>query len=1177
MLLCSRQDHIPSSGSNPGIQQNGSDSAASSIHLETALKALDLGLSPGLPTEDGLKKPDGKSWKQYQTTPATKKEVIAWYRSGRTGNGLFTGYGDLECFEFDDLGIYERFKEASAELGLDDLVERIEAGYSESSPGGGIHWLYRCEKIDGNTKLAERLAPTEEARHKREPLIETRGSGGFIVTAPSNGKVHPSGGAYELLCGGLDTIVTITPDERGSLFSLARSFDEIPVELEPPFRMTEVAGARAHAANEIGFPDQGISPGDDFNARAQLAHIIEPLGWVRAYVNGGVEYWRRPGKDRGWSATWGKTKGFRVFTTSTPLEAKSHSLLNVYCVYRHSGDWRACVKDLVEQGYGTWIDENGQQQTNPHPKNWRSRARSKARKPMSGKQVDAFLDAAGVEPPGSCELDVDFRPAGRSGRGKLTVTVDGRVILMDTININKESDRLRISKRVSEEFPGIAIKTMDDRLLELASQAVDAPTSRGSACTSDSRYQVIDGCICRAIPTPQGEPTWIPICNFGARIVEDVVHDDGMETSRRLAIEGDLDAGEPLERVEVAIEDFGRGDWPLIRWGSHAIVYAGQGNKDHLCAALQVLSGHPPRRVVRTFTGWCKIGEDWAYLHAGGAIGTVGTVESTYIDLPAALQNYRLPAPPEGEERITAVRASLDLVRGLAPDVVTLPLLATTYGAVLPGATIATFVSGKTGSGKTQLAALMQQHFGPEMDASHLPANWSSTGNALEALAFAAKDALMVVDDFCPAGSQADVLRYHKEADRLFRAQGNRSGRQRCRTDGSPRAGKAPRGTILSTGEDIPHGHSLRARLMVVELVSSDAKPARNSLGMFGEPLSHFRGRPGPLERMGVPTVVLRPRGHHMSDERLTTRPRPALQVTEVEGMIQQLRLVQPGGAGRRQAGVPPTVTGGEILLGGPARMAGAAIMDQVDPPKPAVVPSELLQGRDIVIGVVGLQADRLHPPAMNDQEIQDVDRAMPGIVPLPLLDRAGGAAADRHPFQDLTIGHLIGTDDPDSVPGQSLGVGVAPEHLLGSLLEAGIQASGPPVACAMRLQVDVIEDPPDRSGADRRHDAVGDGLVGQILAGPVGDVQPAGHGLQTRQRDDLGALEGGKSRRVVPIGSRAHRRTTPPSHRVDNAGRPSRPWSPRIASGRRWPQSVGRSAIAKTIRARCTWNHGEV
>ena len=116
-----------------------------------------------------------------------------------------------------------------------------------------------------------------------------------------------------------------------------------------------------------------------------------------------------------------------------------------------------------------------------------------------------------------------------------------------------------------------------------------------------------------------------------------------------------------------------------------------------------------------------------------------------------------------------------------------------------------------------------------------------------------------------------------------------------------------------------------------------------------------------------------------------------------------------------------------------------------------------------------------------------------------------------------------------------------------------------PPVACAMRLQVNLIENPPDRSGADGRHDAVGDGLVSQILTGPVRDVQSPGHGLQTRQRDDLGALAGGKSRRGAPIVWCVHWRATPPNRRVDNAGRLSRPWFLRMVSGGRWPRSVGR------------------
>jgi hypothetical protein len=120
---------------------------------------------------------------------------------------------------------------------------------------------------------------------------------------------------------------------------------------------------------------------------------------------------------------------------------------------------------------------------------------------------------------------------------------------------------------------------------------------------------------------------------------------------------------------------------------------------------------------------------------------------------------------------------------------------------------------------------LLQQHFGPEMDARHLPASWASTANSLEGIAFAAKDALLTVDDFAPSGNAADVGRLHREAERLLRAQGNAAGRQRMRADGTLRPAKPPRGLILSTGEDVPRGQSLRARQLILEVSKGDFGP----------------------------------------------------------------------------------------------------------------------------------------------------------------------------------------------------------------------------------------------------------------------------------------------------------------------------------------------------------------
>src|SRR5262249_49296200 len=138
----------------------------------------------------------------------------------------------------------------------------------------------------------------------------------------------------------------------------------------------------------------------------------------------------------------------------------------------------------------------------------------------------------------------------------------------------------------------------------------------------------------------------------------------------------------------------------------------------------------------------------------------------------------------------------------------------------------AVHLAGETGAFKSEVAALHQQHFGAAMDRLHLPGTWSSTGNALEALAFFGKDALVVIDDFAPQGNSSDVARYHAAADRVFRAAGNHAGRSRLDSTAKLREPKPPRALILSTGEDIPRGQSIRARLLILELSKKSIESA---------------------------------------------------------------------------------------------------------------------------------------------------------------------------------------------------------------------------------------------------------------------------------------------------------------------------------------------------------------
>jgi hypothetical protein len=224
-----------------------------------------------------------------------------------------------------------------------------------------------------------------------------------------------------------------------------------------------------------------------------------------------------------------------------------------------------------------------------------------------------------------------------------------------------------------------------------------------------------------------------------------------------------------------------------------------------------MLSGSVPRRTIYGHLGWRRLGNRWAYLHSGGAIGSEGAIEGVEVDAGTdSLLSCQLPIPPEGTALLDAVRASLAVLE-LGPDIVTTAVLGGIYRAPLgePSAIdFALHLAGPTGGFKTEIAALAQAHFGAAFDGRHLPASWADTANMLEKKAFLAKDAVLVVDDFAPTGTTRDVQRLHRDADRLFRAVGNRSGRARMRADGGSRPTYYPRGLILSTGEDIRAGRA---------------------------------------------------------------------------------------------------------------------------------------------------------------------------------------------------------------------------------------------------------------------------------------------------------------------------------------------------------------------------------
>ena len=204
---------------------------------------------------------------------------------------------------------------------------------------GGRHILYRCETISGNTKLASRPATEEEAAKgdKAFPLLETRGEGGYLVAAPTEG--------YKLTQGSYLTIPTITPEQRAVLWAISKDFDQMPQAEEP-------TPQRPRQARPDGSPK---TPLEDFNERGDVLGLLTARGWKVVRRSGQKTYLLRSGNpSSGVSGNFheGHRKLY-LFSTSTEFEAqRSLSPSDVFIKLEAKGDPSEAARKLRAMGYG---------------------------------------------------------------------------------------------------------------------------------------------------------------------------------------------------------------------------------------------------------------------------------------------------------------------------------------------------------------------------------------------------------------------------------------------------------------------------------------------------------------------------------------------------------------------------------------------------------------------------------------------------------------------------------------------------------------------------------------------------------------------------------------------------------------------------------------------------------
>ncbi len=340
----------------PRLQRQAVPDVLSQVTDSPILAAARAATAAGLvalPVRPASKAP-AVDWKGYQAERPSKTELAWWFRDGPTCDalGLLCGAisGNLMLIEYEDAETCVAAKQLLHAMGQGDLVRAIELGYSESTPGGGVHWLIRTEGTTaGNQKLAAKPCPPECTKHETgrpHVLAETRGEGGFVVVAPSAGgrDEHQSATPYRLAAGGFDSIVTVPAEALESLLSALRTLDQMP--------RAPVAPPRDPAFVSLTGEER---PGDRYERIASWDEIL--VGWKRLFTHNGLTHWARPGKkERTTSATTGLRSDqgapadlLYVFSTSTEYDdLRGYSKFAAYTQSLYNGDFSAAARALAK-------------------------------------------------------------------------------------------------------------------------------------------------------------------------------------------------------------------------------------------------------------------------------------------------------------------------------------------------------------------------------------------------------------------------------------------------------------------------------------------------------------------------------------------------------------------------------------------------------------------------------------------------------------------------------------------------------------------------------------------------------------------------------------------------------------------------------------------------------------
>lgn len=287
-------------------------------------KLVDCGFSI-IPVDEN-KTPIG-AWKKYQTENRTKSEID---NLSSPLFGLVTGYNDLEVLDL-DLKVFATLQEQNDFWNeylnfLKDNIDDFEKKFViYKTKNQGYHILYRCKKIEGNTKIAR-------LKGHKEAIIESRGRFGMVVI-------------YENQISKLSysEIQEITERDRDIAWSISKTFNYVEdIEIEKP------------KLKETVFDESIIKPWDDYNEKTSIFDIIsDDLKIVRTLNDKYIL--KRFGSENPTSGSVFKSNGC-MYLFSTGTIYPNEKLISPFVAFTykfHNGNFSESSKDIYSKGFGT--------------------------------------------------------------------------------------------------------------------------------------------------------------------------------------------------------------------------------------------------------------------------------------------------------------------------------------------------------------------------------------------------------------------------------------------------------------------------------------------------------------------------------------------------------------------------------------------------------------------------------------------------------------------------------------------------------------------------------------------------------------------------------------------------------------------------------------------------------